>query len=101
LITVVIVNWNRSKLLRSCLNSLRAQAHVRFETVVVDNGSTDDSRAVASEFGVRLICNETNRGFCEANNQGIAAAKGEYVALLNNDAEAEPGWLAGDRDGCE
>jgi GT2 family glycosyltransferase len=45
------------------------------------------------EFGVRVIRNPENRGFCTANNQGIAAACGEYVALLNNDAEADSGWL--------
>jgi len=94
LISVVVVNWNRKNLLRACLESLRAQIGVEFETIVVDNGSTDGSPAVAEEFGAKLIRNAENRGFCAANNQGIAAARGEFVALLNNDAEAEPGWLA-------
>jgi GT2 family glycosyltransferase len=62
---------------------------------VVDNGSTDGSADLAErEFGARVIRNSYNRGFCAANNQGIAAAQGEFVALLNNDAEAEPDWLA-------
>ena len=45
------------------------------------------------EFGFRVIRNTENRGFCAANNQGIRAAGGEFIGLLNNDAEAEPGWL--------
>ena len=94
MISVVVVNWNRRDLLRACLASLRAQQGVAFETIVVDNGSSDGSPAVAEEFGATVIRNAENRGFCAANNQGIAAARGEFVALLNNDAEAEPGWLA-------
>ncbi len=95
------MNWNRRELLRACLKSLASQTGVAFEVVVVDNGSTDGSmELVESEFrseaGFRLIGirNAENRGFCAANNQGIAAARGELIALLNNDAEAQPGWLA-------
>ena len=92
---MVVVNWNRKDLLRACLCSLQRQFGVTFETIVVDNGSTDGSAEMAeAEFSVRVIRNRENRGFCAANNQGIEAADGEFVALLNNDAEAEPGWLA-------
>jgi GT2 family glycosyltransferase len=95
LISVVVVNWNRKELLRACLASLQGQRNVNFETIVVDNGSSDGSAEMAErEFGAQVIRNLENRGFCAANNQGIAAAKGELVALLNNDAEAEPEWLA-------
>ncbi len=99
--TVVIVNYNRRDLLRACLQSLRGQKGVDFEVVVVDNGSGDGSAEMVEseflsrgEFPVTIIRNASNRGFCAANNQGIAAARGEFVALLNNDAEAAPGWLA-------
>jgi GT2 family glycosyltransferase len=101
LISVVIVNWNRRELLRAALQSLSRQTGVEFEIIVVDNGSADGSAAMAeTEFGVRVIRNSENRGFCAANNQGIAAATGEFVALLNNDAEAEPGWLAALHRAC-
>jgi GT2 family glycosyltransferase len=98
-ITVVVVNWNRRELLRACLQSLGRQTHPDFDVVVIDNGSTDGSpelvREISSSYPVplRLIVNLSNRGFCAANNQGFAASRSELVALLNNDAEAEPEWL--------
>jgi GT2 family glycosyltransferase len=102
LISVVVVNWNRKELLRACLASLARQTGVSFETIVVDNGSTDGSAEMAGgEFQARVIRNSENRGFCAANNQGIAAARGEFIALLNNDAEAEPGWLAALARACD
>ncbi len=100
LISAVVVNWNRCDLLRKCLESLECQNGVSMERIVVDNGSTDESCAmVECEFpAVRLIRNAANRGFCAANNQGIAAARGEFIALLNNDAEAEAGWATALKD---
>jgi hypothetical protein len=101
LISVVVVNWNRKELLRACLASLARQTGVPLEVIVVDNGSTDGSPDLAEqEFRVRVIRNSENRGFCAANNQGIAAAQGEFIALLNNDAEAEPGWLCALHRAC-
>ena len=92
---MVVVNWDRRDLLRACLVSLEAQSFRDFEVIVVDNGSCDGSAdMVAGEFPhVRLVRNGENRGFCAANNQGIALAQGRYIALLNNDAEADPRWL--------
>lgn len=101
-VTVVVVNLNRKELLRGAMNSLVLQTGVDFEAVVVDNGSADGSPGMVLEefveggpFPCRLIVNRENRGFCEANNQGIAASNSDYVALLNNDAEAAPEWLRG------
>src|SRR5580698_436340 len=99
-IRVVVVNWNRRELLRACLRSLAAQTHPSFEVVVVDNGSHDGSPDMVRELtpsypvSLSLITNSENRGFCAANNQGFAGSRSELIALLNNDAEAEPGWLA-------
>ncbi|MGI8989307.1 MAG: glycosyltransferase family 2 protein [Bryobacteraceae bacterium] len=95
-VTVIVVNWNRKPLLRACLASLRGQTSPAAETIVIDNGSEDGSvEMIASEFPeFRVIRNSANRGFCAANNQGIDAANGDLIALLNNDAEADPNWLA-------
>jgi hypothetical protein len=87
-------------MLRACLLSLSRQTHPAFEVVVIDNGSEDGSPALVEEMAahypvpLRMIVNSTNRGFCAANNQGFAVSSSELVALLNNDAEAEPGWIA-------
>jgi GT2 family glycosyltransferase len=94
-LSVIVVNWNRKELLRACLLSLLCQEGVQIEIIVVDNGSSDGSvEMLEQEFrSVRVIRNTVNRGFCAANNQGIAAASAEFIALLNNDAEACPNWL--------
>lgn len=99
--SVVVVNWNRRDLLRQCLHSLAHQQGVDFEVILVDNGSRDGSVEMAQEefgragaFPLRILRNTANAGFCRACNQGIGISRGDFVALLNNDAEAAPGWLA-------
>ncbi len=97
-VTVVIPNLNGAGWLRGAIDSVWAQSYPDFDLVVVDNGSTDESLAIARSYvgrpGYTLLCNERNTGFSHAANQGIAQAKGAYVALFNNDAFAEPNWLA-------
>ena len=95
-VTVVIPNWNGQSLLPLCLTSLRRQSFRDFETLVVDNGSTDGSRELlARDFPeVRVISLGENRGFSAAVNAGIRASEAGYVALLNNDTEQEADWLA-------
>lgn len=96
--SVIIPNLNGAGWLRDSIESILAQTEQDFELIVVDNGSTDESLAIAQGYvgrpGYTLICNDENTGFSHAVNQGIAIAKGEYVALFNNDAFAEPDWLA-------
>lgn len=95
LVSTVIANWNRRDLLEPCLTALRRQSCRKSEIILVDNGSSDGSVAyVREQFPeVRTIALGENRGFAGANNIGIGAARGEYVALLNNDARPEPRWL--------
>jgi GT2 family glycosyltransferase len=94
-ISVVVVNWNRRDYLKASLESLAGQRDASFEVIVVDNGSSDGSAGMArAEFGVRVIANTANLGFCAANNQAFAAARGRFIAVLNNDAVAEPDFLS-------
>lgn len=95
LVSVVIVNYNGAEVIRPCLRSLASLPFPGSEVIVVDNGSTDGSvEAVALEFPqVRLIRNGSNLGFAQANNIGVAEARGEYVILLNNDTEVTNDWI--------
>ncbi len=94
-LSIIIPNWNQFSLLSTCLKSLMAQTFAGFETIVVDNGSTDGSpESIKSLFPwVRLIELETNTGFATANNIGLEHATGKYIITLNNDTRAEPNWL--------
>ncbi len=87
-VSVVIINWNTRDILRNCLVSVFEQTQgIAVEVIVVDNASHDGSvEMVQEEFPrVALITNEENRGFAAGNNQGLAAAQGRYVLLLNSD----------------
>ena len=96
--SVIIPNLNGAGWLRDSIESIWAQTEQDFELIVIDNGSTDESLAIARSYRGRdrytLIENADNTGFSHAVNQGIAIAKGEYAVLFNNDAFAEPDWLA-------
>jgi GT2 family glycosyltransferase len=96
LFSIVIPNWNGRHFLQTCLDSLRAQMYPAVEVIIADNASSDGSQQFVREHypEVRLIALPENRGFTGACNAGMEAAKGEYVALLNNDTEVDPGWVA-------
>jgi GT2 family glycosyltransferase len=93
-IDVVIVAYNRYDLTDSCLRHLRAQT-AEHQLIVVDNGSTDDTRArLRAEWpAVHLESFDENRGFAEACNRGVAAGSGVIVVPLNNDVDARPDFL--------
>lgn len=95
LVSVVIVNWNGKRYLERCLPSVLNQTYSQFEVILVDNGSTDGSvQFVSRTFPqVRLIENPENIGFAAGSNIGIEVAKGDYIATLNNDAQADKKWL--------
>ena len=107
LLSVVIVNWNTRDLLSDCLAMLSSDPSLGLsgvsvaapcptEVIVVDNASSDGSvERVRQQYPfVHLIVNVTNRGFGGANNQGITAARGRYITLLNSDTLPTAGALA-------
>ena len=94
-VTVVIPNFNGLGRMDGVLESLAQQSYTDFETVVVDNGSSDGSVEHLRRRwpGVKVVAWPENRGFAAAVNEGFRRARGEYVALVNNDVELDPGWL--------
>ena len=93
--TVIIPNWNGMQWLEGCLEAVLGQRGVVFDTIVVDNGSSDGSVAfLRDQFpNVRLVELASNIGFAGAVNAGIAQAHSPYVVLLNSDTRADPNWL--------
>ncbi|MFN0108597.1 MAG: glycosyltransferase family 2 protein [Blastocatellia bacterium] len=98
LVYVIILNFNGSRWLLPCLQSLRATEYSNFKTMLVDNASSDGSvEQVRSQFPeVEIIANSANLGFSEGNNVGIRkvlAEDADYVVLLNPDTKVTPRWL--------
>jgi GT2 family glycosyltransferase len=94
-LSVILVNWNGGEVLPRCLDSLAAQTFQDFEVILVDNGSTDGSveAAEARWPDIRIFRQGQNTGFAAANNLGARHARGQWLALLNNDAFPAPDWL--------
>jgi len=96
-LSVIVVSYNVSNLLRQCLLSvIKASENIGCEIFIVDNNSTDNSCAMVEyEFPfVTLIKNNTNKGFSAANNQAIKLAKGRFILLLNPDTVVDEDTFA-------
>jgi GT2 family glycosyltransferase len=94
-IEVIVPNWNGMRVLPRSLESLARQTFCGFRVTVVDNGSKDGSVEYLREQWkeVRVLALPRNFGFCTAVNHAIRRSPADLIALLNNDAEAEPEWL--------
>ena len=86
-LTIAITSWNKKELLRNCLKSIFEQKDVEKEVIVVENASSDGTaEMIKKDFPkVKLIQNKTNRGVSGGKNQGLKAAKGEYILILDQD----------------
>jgi GT2 family glycosyltransferase len=97
--SIVVITWDNLAFTRMCLASLFANTeYPNYELIVIDNASTDGTveelqRIAGAVPHVRVILNDHNAGFGPANNQGLAAATGDILVLLNNDTVVPRGWL--------
>ena len=92
--SIIIPTWNGEKFIVACLTGLIAHTLPPFEVIIVDNGSTDQTLALAQQTDeVTLISNHANMGFAHAVNQGLHQAQGDILVLINQDVVAESGWL--------
>ncbi|UCG25797.1 MAG: glycosyltransferase, partial [Chloroflexota bacterium] len=90
--SVVVCTNNGSETIQDCCEGLQQLCYPEYEVIVVDDGSTDGSAKIAGDYGFQVISTE-NRGLASARNTGLAAAAGEIVAYLDDDARPDPNWL--------
>jgi len=95
-VSVIVAAYNAAGHLPGALESVLAQTYNDWEVVVADDGSTDETSAVAARFGprVRVVRSEVNRGLAAARNLALAHARGELVAILDSDDAWLPDFLA-------
>mgnify|MGYP000892178229 CR=1 FL=1 len=100
LTSIIIPCWNGLEYTRQLIESIEAYTPQEHEIIFVDNGSTDGTGDFLAEYvkahqNAKVITNPTNHGFPKACNQGLAAARGEYLCLINTDVIVTPEWLTG------
>jgi GT2 family glycosyltransferase len=98
LVSVIVVCWNSAEVLGGCLERLLAQDYANYEIIVVDDGSHDDTLAIAEgyaspEGSLRIVRSPRNRGCPAARNLGLEHARGEIVAFIDADGFAAASWL--------
>jgi len=95
LVAIVILNWNGKRYLEQFLPSVLASRYSRFEVVVADNASSDDSVAFlrAAYPNVRVLELSENFGFARGYNEALAQVQADYYVLLNSDVEVTPDWI--------
>ena len=94
-VSIIVLNWNGKEHLESCFSSIKEQTYDNYETILVDNGSTDSSIDFVKEKfpWVKIIPIPKNIGFAKGNNKGIEESKGDYILTLNNDTKLDKNCL--------
>jgi biofilm PGA synthesis N-glycosyltransferase PgaC len=93
-VTFYVPCYNVAQYLDRVLTALLRQTHPVAEVLIVDDGSRDETVAVARRYPVRVLRHETNRGLAAARNTALAEVRTEFVAAIDADVELEPDWLA-------
>jgi GT2 family glycosyltransferase/glycosyltransferase involved in cell wall biosynthesis/SAM-dependent methyltransferase/Tfp pilus assembly protein PilF len=98
--SIIILTVDRLADTQLCLKSIEQHTTQPYELILVDNGSTDGTVSFFRQYAssrphVRVVLNQSNRGFAGGNNQALSIARGEHIVLLNNDTVVTPGWLEG------
>lgn len=96
LVSVTVVTHNSGPFIGRCLDAVFRQEYETLEVIVIDNASEDESRRILAGYKdrIRLIENDRNTGFAAAQNQAIAASRGQWVLTLNPDVLLQPGFIA-------
>lgn len=95
LVSVVIPTYNRAGMVTAAVDAALSQAYAPLEIIVVDDGSTDDTREVLAAYQDRIaLLAQSNRGVSAARNRGVRHAAGEFVAFLDSDDLWRPGKIA-------
>lgn len=96
-ISIIVLCFNQLEYTQECVESiLRNTAYPNYELILVDNHSTDQTADYLKGLDdprIKIVLNETNRGFAGGNNDGIRVSDGDYIVLLNNDTVVTRGWL--------
>jgi GT2 family glycosyltransferase len=93
-ISIVLVLFNRAELTLACLRSIVENCSEELEVIIVDNASSDQTGLLLERLrGAQIIKNTSNRHFLQGANQGAQTSRGDYILLLNNDAQLLPGAL--------
>jgi O-antigen biosynthesis protein len=92
-VSVIVCSYNGAKTLAECLESLGQLDYPNYEVILVDDGSTDNTKEIAARFPDVRYVYQTNHGLSHARNHGAAIAKGEVFAYTDSDCMADPEWL--------
>lgn len=88
-ISIIIPVWNAEKFLKRCINSILIQTYTNFELILIDDGSTDNSRTLCETYSAKdkriVVIHQVNKGVAMARNNGLAIAKGDYVTFIDAD----------------